>query len=131
MKRGRAEAPIGSTVEPAIVSTGHARTFLLQALAISIIFWIVSALGAIIATARWTEGFLHYLRFSSMIVFGLVLFGGSTLANRITTVHGDKWGLNMGRYGYEEDYGHRGGLTSVGILVVLAPQIGLVALALD
>jgi hypothetical protein len=124
--------PYAPTIEePPIVSSGNFRAFLRQALAASIIFWIVAALGAGIATVRWTEGFLHYLRFSAFIVFGLVLFGGSTLANRITTLGADKWGMGHGRYGYEEQYGDGGGLTGMGIVFVLAPQIGLIAFLVD
>lgn len=61
-------------------------------------------------------------RFSAFILFGLILFGGSTLANRVTTLGADKWGLNMGRYGHEEEYGEGGGLTAIGLTVVLIPQ---------
>lgn len=118
--------PYAPTVaEPPTVSSGHGSAFLLQALAVSVGFWTLASLGAVVAVIRSTEGFLHYLRFSSTILLGLILFGGSTLGNRITTMGADKWGMGHGRYGYEKDYGDGGGLTSLGILVVLAPQVGL------
>lgn len=122
-----------SPVEPPIVSSGHGRTFLRQTLGLSLVFWTVAAIGAVVAWLRFTdpEPFLHYLRVSGFILLGLVLFGESTLANRITTVHGDKWGLNVGRYGHEEEYGDKGGLTPMGITVVLVPQIAAVAYLLD
>ena len=122
-----------SPVEPPIASSGHARTFLRQAALVSVLFWAVASIGAAVAWLRFDEPepFLHYLRVSGFIILGLVLFGGSTLANRITTVHGDKWGLNMGRYGHEEEYGDRGGLTAMGMTLVLVPQIAAVAYLLD
>lgn len=131
-ERANAPRPYHQTIEePPIVSTGHTRTFIKQSILVSLGFWVLAALGAFIAWVRWTEGFLHYLKFSGLVLFGLVLFGGSTLANRITTVHGDKWGLNMGRYGHEEEYGDGGGLTAIGLTVILVPQIALIAYLID
>ena len=127
-----APRPYHQTIqEPPIVSVGHGRAFIRQSLLLSLGFWGFASLGALVAWLRWTEGFLHYLKFSAFILFGLTLFGGSTLANRITTVHGDKWGLNMGRYGYEEEYGDGGGLTAIGFTVILVPQIAAIALLIN
>lgn len=127
-----APRPYHQTIEePPIVSTGNARAFIRQSLLLSLGFWALASLGALLAWLRWEESFLHYLKFSAFILFGLILFGGSTLANRITTVHGDKWGLNMGRYGHEEEYGHGGGLTAIGLTVILIPQIAALAYLLN
>lgn len=123
--------PYAPTIEELpTVSSGHARAFLRQAVGISFLFWIVALVGATVATLRGTDDFLHYLKFSAIAAFGLVLLGGSTIGSRITTMGADKWGLGYGRYGYEQDYGDSG-LMGMGIVFVLAPQIGLIAYLID
>lgn len=113
------------------MSSGHARAFIKQSILLSLGFWVLASIGTLIAWVRWTESFLHYLKFSALILFGLILFGGSTLANRITTLGADKWGMGAGRYGYEEEYGDSGGLTAIGLTVILVPQIALLAYLID
>ena len=98
-----------------------------QAAGVSVVFWAVAVVIALIVDAFGSEGFGDYLMFVSLILLGVMLLVSAPLANWVTAVESRVWGGASNNTG-EDRSGQPGGLTAIGLMLVLAPQVALVSL---
>ena len=98
-----------------------------QAAAISLIFWAIAVAIALVVTAVGSESFGDYLMFVSLILLGIMLVVSAPLANWVTGLEARVW-AGSSNYQAEDRSEQAGGLTAIGLMLVLAPQVALVSL---
>lgn len=96
-----------------------------QAAVISLLFWVAAVVIAAAITAFGSESFGDYLTFVALVLLGIALLVSAPLANRLTAIEARVW--TGGSY-TEEARSEAGGVTPIGLLLILAPQIAIVSL---
>ena len=91
----------------------------------TVLFWIVALIIALVASLVSDGSFGEYLVFVSLILLGIALLVSAPLANRLTAIETRVWTGTSYRGEARPD---AGGVTPLGSLILLAPQIAIVAL---
>lgn len=95
-----------------------------QAILVSIVFWIVVAVIAALAAVVGSNSFGDYLTFVALILLGVMLLISAPVGDRIAAFESMAWG--GGTYRGEERV-EAGGMTALGLLLILAPQVAIVS----
>ena len=98
-----------------------------QAVMVSLGFWALAAAFALVASLVGDESFGDYFTFVALILLGLALLISAPIANRLTAFEARVW---TGSSYEEETRTEAGGLSALGLLVLMAPQVAIVALLL-
>ena len=98
-----------------------------QAVILSLIFWGVALAITAVTTALGDESFGEYLMFVALIMLGLMLLASAPLANWATAMEARVWGGTTDYQGENRSEQVRG-ITAIGLMLVLAPQVALVSL---